>query len=136
MTGPDPAVGPPSPADLRMLSRNVETVQAFAESVGDDPAAPHGSLITGFQITDLRRFLSQLGEAEACEDYPAEQVARALIAGYVRAALRTHDTAVEHRRRIEAAPLLTREDVLRAFDVPGRIVDGRPGGPEGADPLR
>ncbi len=127
MSGPDgPSPGPPNPADLRMLSRNVETVQAFAESVGDDPAAPAGFLLSGFQITDMRRFLTQLSEAEACEDYPAEQVARALIAGYVRAALRTHDTA----------RAMTRDSFLRAFDVPGRIVDGRPGGPEGADPLR
>jgi hypothetical protein len=103
MSGPNPhPVGPPSPDDLRTLETNAAEAQAFAEGMSDDPAAPAGYLLTGFQITDMRRFVAMLGEARACEDERAETVARALIAGYITAAVRLHD---ERAAAVEADPL-------------------------------
>src|SRR3954468_24508247 len=82
-----------SPGGYRRLQRDAAEVFEFAAEANRDPVAylAGGDLgIAGFMITDLRRFVSQLGEAEACEDYYAEQQARSLIAGYVRAALEAY----------------------------------------------
>lgn len=91
MTGPDPRPGPLTPEQRRTLQDNAADAQAFAASMGDDPVAPPGALVTGFQISDLRRFVSQLDEARACEDVDGEDVATQLIAGYVRAAVHSFD---------------------------------------------
>lgn len=90
-SGPDPARSDPlSPDAYRRLQDAIAEAQAFAHSFADDDAAPAPLTLSGFEVTDLRRFLGQLREARACDDPHAEHVARALIAGYIRA-------VVDHR---------------------------------------
>jgi hypothetical protein len=83
-----------SPGGYRNLQRDAAEIFAFAAEANRDPVAylAGGNLgIAGFMITDLRRFVSMLVEAEVVEDYYGEQQARTLIAGYVRAALEAYD---------------------------------------------
>ncbi len=97
MTGP--GVGPAHgarqllPGGYRDLQDTAAEAQAFAEAMspGDAVAEGEGELLSGFEITDLRRFITQLRMCELAEDFHGELVQRALIAGYVRAALDSHD---------------------------------------------
>lgn len=96
MTGPvepDRWVSSPllRPGDYRVLQRQAADSQAFAFAHRGDPAGGPELELCGFEVTDLRRFVRQLDEAELVEDQAAEDVARALIAGYVRAAVATRD---------------------------------------------
>lgn len=96
MTGPGaPDVSayphPLPPEAFRDLQARAAEAYMFADANRFDPVAPPGELLTGFAITDIRRFIRQLDEAELIGDVHAEHVARALIAGYVRGALQQYD---------------------------------------------